>query len=243
MGDSLTRTTLRASAKRILDVGTGTGLWAIDMADGFHKAEVIGTDLSPIQPQHVPENCRFYVDDAECEWDWESPFDLIHARCLAGSIADWPRFYRQCFDNLHPGGQIEIQEHEIWANSHKGVPPWTASWQQDLHAAFATWGKELSVATRHAQWMRDAGFVDVRDDVYQVPIGAWARDKMLKTLGQWNQEQMLAAVEPYTLVVFNDVLKRSPDETQVTVEMVKGEMRTAKNHLFVKYHIVTGRRP
>jgi 2-polyprenyl-3-methyl-5-hydroxy-6-metoxy-1,4-benzoquinol methylase len=37
--------------QRILDIGTGTGIWAIDMADQFPEAEVIGTDLSPIQPR------------------------------------------------------------------------------------------------------------------------------------------------------------------------------------------------
>jgi cyclopropane fatty-acyl-phospholipid synthase-like methyltransferase len=36
--------------QRILDIGTGTGIWAIEMADQFPQAEVIGTDLSPIQP-------------------------------------------------------------------------------------------------------------------------------------------------------------------------------------------------
>jgi ubiquinone/menaquinone biosynthesis C-methylase UbiE len=36
--------------QRILDIGTGTGIWAIDIADQFPEAEVIGTDLSPIQP-------------------------------------------------------------------------------------------------------------------------------------------------------------------------------------------------
>jgi len=37
--------------QRILDIGTGTGIWAIDVADEYPMAEVIGTDLSPIQPR------------------------------------------------------------------------------------------------------------------------------------------------------------------------------------------------
>ena len=36
--------------KHILDIGTGTGMWAIEMADEFPEAEIVGTDLSPTQP-------------------------------------------------------------------------------------------------------------------------------------------------------------------------------------------------
>ena len=38
-------------AIRILDIGTGTGIWAMDVGDRFPNATVIGNELSPIQPK------------------------------------------------------------------------------------------------------------------------------------------------------------------------------------------------
>jgi len=54
--------------EEVLDLGTGTGIWCIDMADLYPTAQVLGTDLSPVQPSWVPPNCRFEVDDFELDW-------------------------------------------------------------------------------------------------------------------------------------------------------------------------------
>ena len=36
--------------EKVLDIGTGTGIWAIQMGDQYPESTVIGTDLSPVQP-------------------------------------------------------------------------------------------------------------------------------------------------------------------------------------------------
>ncbi|KAI9788557.1 MAG: hypothetical protein M1816_006806 [Peltula sp. TS41687] len=96
---------------KCLDVGTGTGRWAIEMAEMFPKCEITGTDLSPIQPDWVPSNVHFVVDDAS-EEDWLYPpssFDYIHTRYLLGSMEDFRDLIRKGFKYTKPGGWMESQ--------------------------------------------------------------------------------------------------------------------------------------
>lgn len=48
----------------VLDIATGMGDWAIGMGDYFPQSQIIATDLSPIQPDEVPPNVNFYVEDS-----------------------------------------------------------------------------------------------------------------------------------------------------------------------------------
>jgi len=66
---------------KILDLGTGTGIWCVEMGDEYPSAEIIGVDLSPHQPDWVPPNVRFEVDDIESEWLWpKASMTMVHAR-------------------------------------------------------------------------------------------------------------------------------------------------------------------
>ncbi|KAE9567160.1 hypothetical protein CGMCC3_g16690 [Colletotrichum fructicola] len=89
---------------RVLDVGCGIGMWAIDFGEEHPESEVIGVDLSPVQPGFTPPNVHYEIDDLEEEWSFSRKFDYIHSMMMTGAFRDWPNFHRQAFENLNPGG-------------------------------------------------------------------------------------------------------------------------------------------
>lgn len=99
---------IREGAKRVLDAGTGTGIWAIEYADLHPESEVTGVDLSPIQPSLVPPNCTFECDDLEKEWTWSKPFGLIFARVMTGCFPDMQEFINKAYANFEPGGYLKM---------------------------------------------------------------------------------------------------------------------------------------
>jgi len=80
-----------------------------DFADEYPGCEVIGTDISPMQPRWVPPNCRFEIDDANnIPWTFEdNTFDFIHIRSMYGCISDWDAVYREAFRCLKPVSKRE----------------------------------------------------------------------------------------------------------------------------------------
>ena len=88
--------------RNIIDLGTGTGLWASLVADWFDGtdrplANVIGVDLAPQQDSSVQTNLCFEVDDITNEWTTNTLFDLVHIRMLWGVVNDWPKVYAESF--------------------------------------------------------------------------------------------------------------------------------------------------
>ncbi|ORY34225.1 S-adenosyl-L-methionine-dependent methyltransferase, partial [Naematelia encephala] len=96
------------AGKRILDIGTGTGIWAVEIAREFPRAEVYGMDLSPVQHDlNLPENVAFLHED--CTKGLPFPnghFDVIHSRALVAGIRDWRAFISEANRVLAPGGLI-----------------------------------------------------------------------------------------------------------------------------------------
>lgn len=84
--------------QKIIDIGTGTGIWAIEVGDLFPGAEILGLDLSPIQPEWVPPNVKFMIDDIEDEWANGPDWDFVHFRGMALTLRDLQKAVDQTFE-------------------------------------------------------------------------------------------------------------------------------------------------
>jgi len=161
----------------VLDLGTGTGIWAIEMAEEFPAAVVHGTDISPIQPEWVPANCHFYIDDVESPWVFKQPFDYIHGRSIGNVIGDWKKFHAEAYDNLKPGGWLEIQDFEGYFGCDDDTVPadaWIERWTRDIDKGGTKFGKNMNIILNQRQLMTDAGLVNIQSQFFKVSLGlAW----------------------------------------------------------------------
>ncbi|KAH7137874.1 S-adenosyl-L-methionine-dependent methyltransferase [Dactylonectria macrodidyma] len=191
--------------KRVLDLGTGTGIWAIDFGDEHPEAEIVGVDLSPSQPSFVPLNVQFLIDDIDEEWNYSQPFDYIHSRLMNFSVQNWSDYLRKIFRYLAPGGYVELQEIDVIMKSDDGTlteDHTLGKWTKLLEEAAAKLGRPYEQTDKFKEIMAEVGFTDIVETRFKWPTNSWAKDKKYKELGLWSNENMNLALESLTMAPF-----------------------------------------
>jgi ubiquinone/menaquinone biosynthesis C-methylase UbiE len=237
------------SPQRVLDVGTGTGIWAVDFAEQYPSAEVIGTDLSPSQSSWVPPNLKFELDDAQKPWTYpDNHFDYIHMRLMMGSIKDWPALYKEVFRCLKPGGYFEHQDYDPHVHSDDGSIAADSAWNQ-WGPLFVEAGEKLGqtfgvvIDQKNMGWLKDAGFADVKEERLKLPMGDWARDAKWKRVGSFNLAATEEGLEGFALFILTQVHGWDLTQTQLYLAAVRKELKSRTNHAYYVAASVYGRKP
>jgi SAM-dependent methyltransferase len=234
---------------RFLDLGCGTGIWAIEVANKYPNAEVTGVDLAPIQPKNHPKNCQFYAP-----FDFESPFalgedswDLIHLQMVCGSVLGWPNLYRRIFNHLTPGTgwleQVEIDfEPRCDDRSLEGMA--IRDWYKLLKQATAESMRPIAHSSRDTiKHLQEAGFVDIDHQIVGLPLNPWHQDEHERNVARWYNLAFSESIENMSLAPFTRVLGWSRGDIENLVQSVRNEAYNKNIHAYNILHIYQARRP
>ncbi|KAF6816948.1 methyltransferase domain-containing protein [Colletotrichum sojae] len=232
--------------RRVLDAGTGTGIWAMDLGFVDGHFQITGVDLSPIQPPFVPPNVTFYIDDLEDDWTYSYKFDFIYGRMLTGSIGDWPRFIRQSFESLEPGGWLELSDILLDLQSDDGtVTPACAAqqWASHMLEAADVWRRPLDSCKHYRRQLAEAGFTNITQEIYKWPSNPWPRDPKYKELGMWTYENLGNGLSGLSLALFTRALGWSPEQLEVFLVDARKDMRDRSIHGWWPIYVVYAQKP
>ncbi|WKT53844.1 hypothetical protein QSH57_004428 [Fusarium oxysporum f. sp. vasinfectum] len=235
-----------SKVERVLDVGTGTGIWVIDFADDHPEAEVRGIDLSPIQPNFVPANVEFQIDDIDEEWNYSAPFTYIHSRMMNMSIQNWEDYLRKIFDNLTPGGYVELQDGDAVMESDDGTltkEHALSKWCNLLREASDKLGRPCIPTKELRNIMDKVGFTSIVETRFKWPSNCWPKDKKYKERGAWNNENTRLVFEAVTFAPLTRGLDWTIEEVNVLLADVRKELNDPNIHAYWPICSVYGRKP
>ncbi|KAG5921588.1 hypothetical protein E4U53_003772 [Claviceps sorghi] len=230
--------------QKILDIGTGTGIWAVEVGDRYPSAHVCGIDLTPIQPEWVPANVSFLVDD--CQLDWiERDVDLAHFRFMVIILKDISSVLRHAFESLRPGGWIELQELQgipLCDDGTMAADDPVKCLYEAAGRAYEKFGMSTTLPAELEPLLREAGFENIHCQIMKVPVGPWAKDRTMRVVGLYQKMAVLDFLPTLSGRPFK-ALGMSDAEAEVAVAMARKALENANSHRYFNYYFWYAQKP
>ncbi|KGO71393.1 hypothetical protein PEX1_067160 [Penicillium expansum] len=170
---------------RILDSATAEGTWLIDLAQSTSStATLIGTDVAP---QHFtpkdqrPSNVHLTTHSIFDIWpeDFQNSFDVVHQRFVLTVCSD--QAAQDAVKNLlacvKPGGWIELHEGNMLSIQEGPKHPAFMRFRDIMVKAWAAIGNQPSPGNFLLSWLKEAGAVDIQEEIQTIEVGAAAKDR------------------------------------------------------------------
>ncbi|KAF9181225.1 hypothetical protein BGZ51_005585 [Haplosporangium sp. Z 767] len=159
---------------RILDVATGTGVWALEMAHEFPKAEIHGVDISSIFPADIkPSNCHFQLCNILDGLPFpDNHFDFIYQRLLVYALSPDQRrqVNAELLRVLKPEGHLQLVESD--GIVYNAGPEMEKVNQLSLETSLLHGVDPREVQTMKSG-LKHAGYTAVNSFNIALPVGDW----------------------------------------------------------------------
>jgi len=226
------------SPKRILEIGAGSGAWAIHAAKDYPKAEVIAIDISPLPERALPKNLKFLQMDV-CQglpFDDES-FDVVHARFVLMHLPRFREVLARVCALIKPGGRLILEEIDARPYSqHQETPKEVECFYDRLYDWVASKGETYDVGSELQPCVSKLGmFMDVTVKVLVVPFSpGWDGPVEVGALGDTMKQSLLKASSVLVNVV--------PGLTEESVAKMKLALEEPEHKLRLRVYFLAARK-
>ncbi|KAJ5246019.1 hypothetical protein N7468_001002 [Penicillium chermesinum] len=204
--------------KHVLDIGTGQGSWAVDVADMFPDA--VKFDLI-----HLRHGIGAFSPE-----EWDNLLKQCYDNLEPGG---W-------FEQIEMNLVVDCDDDSIPPDSI------LRTWGPRFSAAGEKSGRPLDITKTMRATIEKAGFVDVHEKYDKWPIGAWPRDKSLKEAGLVNVQHWLAGMEGYSMYLltkFGDPVPWTKEEVLVYIAEMRKALKNPHYHPYQRGKRVWARKP
>ena len=166
----------------VLDVGAGSGRWAMEVATAFPRAQVIGLDLVPPAVDDAqllghgldkrPGNYAFTPGNVLEGLPFaDASFDFVHQRLLITAIPkeQWPTVLNELARVTRPGGWVELAECGV---PEEGGPGLTGLWTMWIEFC-ARRQVDFTLGHTTGQMLQKAGLRNATQPPLYFPMGDW----------------------------------------------------------------------
>lgn len=162
---------------------------------------------------------------------------------MLGSFEDFRQIIRKAFRYTKPGGWMESQE--IMPTPYCDDGTLSADcpvvyWAKMVDDAAMQGGRPLRIANKLKRWYIEAGFEDVHEQIFRLPINPWPKDPHYKDIGRMSELNLLDGVQAFSLAHLHRVFGWTRDEIEVYLINVRKAISDRSVHAYYKVYVFCG---
>ncbi|KAF8926988.1 hypothetical protein BGZ58_010725 [Dissophora ornata] len=219
---------------KILDVATGTGVWALEMAHEFPKADVYGVDISAIFPAEIkPKNCHFQLCNILDGLPFpDNHFDFIYQRLLVYALtpAQRKQVNVELMRVLKPEGYLQLVESDGLV--YNPGPEMERVNQLSLETSLRHGVDPREVQTMKSG-LKHAGYTGVNSFTMALPVGDWGGKA-----GSLSMQNMHGLA---TIWLKGEVGRHNQEECDAVLKLIDVECERLQS--YYKVWLVVGQKP
>ena len=151
-----------------------------------------------------------------------------------GIFNDFREIIQKSYNNLRPGGWMESQEWFSKLQCADDMPedyP-LKEWSELADKAAHKLGRPLRIADKLKRWYKEAGFVDVHEEVFAIPANQWPKSDREKMLGKYCSWNLMLGLQGWSLEYFVTGLGWTPAEVEVYLAHVRNSIVDENVHAY-----------